>query len=80
MMPRHTSPSLLRRCARDNNGATLVEFAVVLALFLLIFFGLIDFGRLAFNYVTAEKAMQVASRVAAEIGRASCRERVCAIV
>lgn len=65
MMPRHTSPILLRRCARDNSGATLVEFAVVLALFLLIFFGLIDFGRLAFNYVTAEKAMQVASRVAA---------------
>ena len=49
----------------DDSGATLVEFAVVLALFLLIFFGLIDFGRLAFNYVTAQKAMQVASRVAA---------------
>ena len=58
-LPHHT------RFNRDDSGATLVEFAVVLALFLLIFIGLIDFGRLAFNYVAAEKAMQVAARVAA---------------
>lgn len=58
-----------RRAARefstDQDGATLVEFALVLTLFLLIFFGLIDFGRLAFHYVTTERAMQVAARVAA---------------
>lgn len=50
---------------RDDSGSTLVEFGVVLAIFLLVFFGLIDFGRMAFHYVTAEKAMQVAARVAA---------------
>lgn len=62
-MTQHLPPH--PRFAPDESGATLVEFAVVLALFLLIFFGLIDFGRLAFNYVTAEKAMQVAARLAA---------------
>lgn len=50
---------------KDDSGATLVELGIVLPAFLLIFFGLIDFGRLAFHYVTAEKAMQVAARVAA---------------
>ncbi|WP_068109056.1 TadE/TadG family type IV pilus assembly protein [Tropicimonas marinistellae] len=49
----------------DEAGTSLVEFAMVLSLFLLIFFGLIDFGRLAFHYVTAEKAVQRAARVAA---------------
>lgn len=50
---------------QDETGATLVEFAIVLSIFLLLFFGLIDFGRLGFHYVNAEKAMQVAARVAA---------------
>lgn len=51
--------------AQDETGATLVEFAIVLSIFLFLFFGLIDFGRLGFHYVNAEKAMQVAARVAA---------------
>lgn len=60
-----TSYPSARRFVRNDDGATLVEFGIVLALFLLLFFGLIDFGRMAFHYVTAEKAMQVAARVAA---------------
>lgn len=54
-----------RHFLRNERGATLVELAVVLPIFLLIFFGLIDFGRMAFHYVAAEKSMQVAARVAA---------------
>ncbi len=50
---------------RDETGATLVEFAMVISLFLLIVFGLIDFGRLAYHLVTGERAMQYAARVAA---------------
>lgn len=50
---------------KDSAGSTLVEFGLVLAIFLLIFFGLIDFGRLAFHYVAAERAVHVAARVAA---------------
>ncbi|MCV6824438.1 MULTISPECIES: TadE/TadG family type IV pilus assembly protein [Halocynthiibacter] len=49
---------------RDDRGVTMVELAIVIPLFLLLFFGMIDFGRMAFHYVTAEKAMHVAARVA----------------
>ena len=48
-----------------EDGTTLTELAVALALFLLLLLGLLDFGRLAFHHVTAEKAMQIAARVAA---------------
>jgi hypothetical protein len=50
---------------RDEDGATLVEFSIVISLFLLIFFGLIDFGRLAYHIVTGERAMHAAARIAA---------------
>lgn len=55
----------LRRFRRDQGGATLVELAVTIPLFLLLFMGIIDFGRMAFHYVVAERAMNVAARVAA---------------
>ncbi|MBD3802353.1 MAG: pilus assembly protein [Thioclava sp.] len=55
----------LRGFARDENGATLVEFALVIGLYLMIFFALIDFGRMAFHYVNAQRALQVAARLAA---------------
>lgn len=57
--------TLSRRFRRDETGATLVEFALGITLFLLIFLGMIDFGRMAFHYVTTERAMHVAARVAA---------------
>lgn len=47
----------------DEDGATLVEFAIVISLFLLIFFALIDFGRLAYHIVTGERAMHAAARL-----------------
>lgn len=55
----------IARFLRDQNGATLPELAMVMPLFLLIFMGMIDFGRMAFHYVAAERAMNIASRVAA---------------
>jgi Flp pilus assembly protein TadG len=55
----------LHRLRTDERGTTLVELAFCIALFLLIFFALIDFGRMAYNWVTAEKAVQVAARIAA---------------
>ncbi|MDA8587118.1 pilus assembly protein [Rhodobacteraceae bacterium] len=53
------------RFKRDEAGTTMVEFAICISLFLLIFFAVLDFGRLAYNWVMAEKAMQRAVRIAA---------------
>ena len=49
--------------ARED-GAALVELAVVLPIFFLIYFMIIDYGRMSFHYVNVEKAVQVAARVA----------------
>jgi len=54
-----------RRFAADAAGATLVEFSLVLGVFLLLVFGLIDFGRMGYTHVMAEKATQMAARIAA---------------
>ena len=52
------------RFARREDGASLIEFAIVISLFLLVFFAILDFGRLGFNWVMTEKAMQRAVRIA----------------
>lgn len=48
----------------DDDGATLVEFSVVLGIFLFLIFGIIDFARLGFSNVLAEKATEAAVRMA----------------
>jgi hypothetical protein len=65
MTPRLPHLPRLARFTRDERGSTLVEFAIVFVLFLVFLFGLIDFGRMAYNFVVADKAMQVAARIAA---------------
>ncbi len=54
----------LRRFRQDENGATLVEMALVMPLLLLLLFGFIDFARLGFTYVMTGKAMDRAVRLA----------------
>lgn len=49
---------------RDESGASVVELAVVIPLFLLLTFGFIDFARLGFTYVMTGKAMDRAVRMA----------------
>ena len=49
---------------RDESGATLVEFTITITLFLLIFFAIIDFGRLAFHISQAERTVYTAARIA----------------
>ncbi len=53
-----------RRFRHAEDGTTLVEFAICIALFLLILFAIIDFGRLGYSWVVAEKGMQRATRIA----------------
>lgn len=55
---RHIEP------CRRNRGQSLVEFALVVPLFILMLFGLIDLGR----YVYATNAMNQATREAARVG------------
>lgn len=63
--------SHLGRFRRSEAGASLIEYAIVISLFLLVFFAILDFGRLGFNWVMTEKAMQRAARIAVT------REPVC---
>ena len=53
-----------KRFHRDETGAVLVEFAVVLPLFLILLFTVIDFGQIYFRWILAEKATHIAARLA----------------
>lgn len=52
------------RMTRNDRGAAAVEFAMVVALFLWIMFGIIDFGRLFFDWNKAAKATELGVRMA----------------
>lgn len=49
---------------RDDAGSVLVEFAVVLPLFLILLFAVIDFGQIYLRWILAEKATHLAARLA----------------
>jgi len=52
------------RLLRGSHGSGLVEFALVLPLFLSIIFGIFEFGRLGFSHLTARYAVAEATRYA----------------
>ena len=47
-----------------QDGGVLVEFALIVSLFLFLFMSLLDFGRLSYSVVNAQKASQLATRIA----------------
>jgi len=53
-----------RRLIRDQEGSVLVEFALVLPIFLILLFAVIDFGQIYLRWILAEKATQLATRLA----------------
>ena len=53
------------RFGSDECGAGLVEFALVVTLFLFFLLGIVDFGRIGHVWVGANKATQLAARLAA---------------
>jgi Flp pilus assembly pilin Flp len=63
--------------SRDESGQTLVEFAVVLPLVLLLLLGIMDFGK-AFNYWITENqvAAEGARRAAVNLGAATLQDYV----
>jgi Flp pilus assembly protein TadG len=58
-------PGLPTRIMADESGAALIEFTIVVALLLGLTFALVDFGRAFFQWEMAEKATQMAARLAA---------------
>jgi Flp pilus assembly protein TadG len=55
----------LRRLRHDQQGQTMVEFALVLPILCLLLFGVIQFGILYKNYVTITDAARAGARKAA---------------
>ena len=55
----------VRAFCADEDGASLVEFALVITLFLFLLMAIIDFGRIGHAWVGANKATQLAARIAA---------------
>jgi Flp pilus assembly protein TadG len=60
--------TLGRRAVRDDRGANLVEFALLSIPFLMIVFGVIDFGRVVFAYSALAHGTREAARVATVSG------------
>lgn len=52
------------RFIRDESGAAMVEFAMVVGIFFLMVFQIIDFGIFTSNNLMAEKSTQIAARIA----------------
>lgn len=59
----------LRKNSSPPRAQTLVEFALVLPLILLVIFGIIEFGRLLFVYIATTSASREAARYGSAVGR-----------
>lgn len=54
-----------QRFALDEEGATLLELAIIVPMLLLLTFGIMEFGRFGYNETAAQKATDLAARTAA---------------
>jgi hypothetical protein len=55
----------LSHLGHDQRGTTTIEFTIVALLFLLLTFGLVEFGNMFWQYNSAAKAAQLGARMAA---------------
>lgn len=62
MKARLTLMSRLRRFARGDRGTQLVELAIVIPVFVLLFAATAEFGRFFYTYTTLTKATRVGAR------------------
>lgn len=54
----------IRSFRQEQSGSVLTEFALVLPLFLILLFAVIDFGQIYLRWILAEKATHLAARLA----------------
>jgi hypothetical protein len=57
--------TLFAHLIRDQTGTTTIEFSIVMVMFFLLTFGLVEFGYLLFQWNSAAKAAQLGARMAA---------------
>ena len=57
--------TLLASLARDEHGATTIEFTLVALMFFMLTFGMVEFSYMFWQYNSASKAAQVGARLAA---------------
>lgn len=55
----------LHRLHRDQSGTAMIELSIVIVLFLLLTFGVVEFGYMLWQYNSAAKAAQLGARMAA---------------
>ena len=55
---------MMRRRRYSHDGQSLVEFALILPIFFLLLFGILDFGRAVYAYHTLNSAAREGARVA----------------
>ncbi|MBF0356876.1 MAG: pilus assembly protein [Alphaproteobacteria bacterium] len=64
--PHHINPAQIKKCAaqfgKDRRGAFSVEFAIILPAFLMILFGVFEFGRLMWTRATIQYVCEEAGR------------------
>lgn len=56
---------MIRRLRKGEHGQALVEMALVLPLFILLLFGVIEMGRIGYSYTTVSNAAREGGRAAA---------------
>src|SRR5207245_11604621 len=57
-------PRISGQGMRSQRSQSMVEFAIVAPLLLLLIFGIVDFGRVIYTYITLNQAVNEAVRVA----------------
>jgi len=74
-IPHPTVVSLL--CAKDEQGSSLVEFALIFLVMMAMFLGIIDFCRAAYSYHFVSEAAREATRWAAVNGSTCSGDNSC---
>lgn len=54
----------MMRLRREQHGQALVEMALVIPLFFLLLFGVIEMGRISYAYITVSNATRAGARIA----------------